>query len=341
MKKRFFRIFFLILCLGVTNISPAPRAGIRHYSNFCWLNSATQCLLKLKPLTELLKDKDPETIFIPNDSKAEKFLREYTKLIQKVIKEKPKKLEPKDTYVFYQSVVSFIGRENLPSRGMGDPERIIDPFKKDIIYAAFSNDRQKIFEYKANYVSIGRCNTCEFSQKSEGDSGLFFSNLINVSSFLETSSEVTCEKCREGRVVWTRVHRLRTLPEIVILHQCPGPFEFEIDESVLSPDISEEERSRLKYNLCGFIVWNGIHYWAYTKDYDTGKWYHNDGYNDVYDKEIASDEKELAEEKVKKVFEKNRYIKDNFIGGNEEKPKVSVANVLFYVRAEKSSKEQS
>ena len=87
------------------------------------------------------------------------------------------------------------------------------------------------------------------------------------------------------------------------------------------------------------IVWNGIHYWAYTKDYDTGKWYHNDGYNDVYDKEIVSDENGSAEEKVKEIFEKNRYIKENFIGRNEKKPKVSVANVLFYVRAEKASNE--
>ena len=148
-------------------------------------------------------------------------------------------------------------------------------------------------------------------------------------------------KCGENSRSWKQTRSLRALPEIVILNQCLGPFEFKIKESVLSPDISEEERSRLKYNICGFIVWSGSHYWAYTKDYDTGKWHHNDGYNDVYDKEIASDEKELAEEKVKKVFEKNRYIKDKFINDNVHgKPKVSVANVLFYARAEKSSQKQ-
>ena len=336
MKKYFFKIFFLILCLSVTNISPAPRAGIRWYSMFCWLNSATQCLFKLKPLTELLKDKNPEDIKIPSDSKAEKVLREYTKLLQKVIKEKPKILEEKDTDAFYRSVVSdgdFVYGSMRDSYGDA-----IDPFKEIISYDAFSDYR--IFSCEKRVKTKRECSQCGFFEEKKADKVMIFHILLF--GMYKTSKVRTCNKCDNKSLTWEQTVTLMSLPEIIIIEKgwirnISDHFEisedengkkdfFEIkmmDKPVLSSDIPEEERN---YKLCGFIVWSGSHYWAYTKDYDTGKWYHNDGYNNVFDEEVS-------EEEARKKFEEHAYSKDKFEGGGESNPKVPVANVLFYSRA--------
>lgn len=358
-KKCFFKTFFIIFCLGITNISSAPRASIEWYDCFCWLNSSVQCLFKLKPLTEFLKDKKPNEITVPSDIKGTIVLREYVKLLQKVIEENKKsetiELKRNDTETFYLAVREWLGLGSgyqSPFLAMNPPipfvcktdfclgkpllssssssvcsrhlrgnctrdDCLMGAFGS-LIFKSFYHDYKKIFGYHSYVKETMACQRCKRNYVEYQCDFSIFKRFMreNLPSF----STKKCSTCG-SEAAFTRRFFLKSLPEVVKVYSFQGfdpKTKITIDKSFLSPDISEEERNRLEYDLSGFIVQVPNHHiWAYTKDYDTGIWYHNDGLGrKALDKEVSIGD-------IEKCF------KDYPLGSSGNKTFISN---LFYIR---------
>ena len=235
MKKHFFKIIFIIFCLGITNISPAPRASIEWSGSFCWLNSSVQCLFKLKPLTELLKDENPNEITVPNDPKGTTVLREYTKLLRLVISRGPGTIlneasdnKDKETEAFYSSLLAW---RNITVREAQDPySLIIEPFVfflKKAIPSVFDN-----FQYKVDERREGTCSECQFVRRSsvvKTEGQLFFMDFAAGNP--SRTYNGPCKSCKvRGCTPTTVFRRLRSLPELFIpIAQRNYGFSFEID----------------------------------------------------------------------------------------------------------------